>query len=165
MAVDIRPAYSTKLRYALRYASLFWFVVPAFFVAAVLDVYHNRWESFAYAAVLLIVVPPVIAAFWAAHVADIPKPETTWRQIGTTAAVYSVVIVGLAVVPYFRYVYVHVGATIVRVDRLTGSQCPAPFMGCGYSQPNDPIVRYDEKTGTWRPVPGGKTVRDLITGR
>ena len=164
MAVSIRPAYSTKVRYAIKCASVLWFLVPAWFVTAELSVAHNRWEAFAYGFVLLVVAPPIGALFWAAHVADIPQPRMTWRQIGVMSASLSVLFVALSVLPYFRFVYVDAGTTVVRVDRLTGSQCRAPFLGCGYSQPNDPLFRYDAKTGVWKPRPDGKTVRDLIVG-
>ena len=165
VAVNIRPAYSTKLRYAIKCASVPWFTFPAWFVATELSVSHSRWEAFAYGTLVLVIAPPIAAFIWAAHVADIPRPRMTWRQIGALSAFYSALLVGLSASPYFRYVYVETGATIVRVDRLTGSQCRAPFFGCGYGQPNDPLVRYDEKTGVWKAAPGGKTVRDLIVGR
>jgi hypothetical protein len=166
MAVDIRPTYAAKLRYALKYACAFGLVVPAFFISSELSIERSRWESFAFVAVLLTFVPLVTAVFWAAHVAEIPRSETTWRQMVTWAASYSALIIGSAVLPYFRYTYVHDGTTIVRVDRLTGVRCAAPFFGsdCGDGAPYDPILIFDERTKTWKASPDGKTVRDRVTG-
>jgi hypothetical protein len=165
MAIDIRPPYTVKLRYALKCACSVWLVLPAYFIATQLDVSHRRWESFRDGAAVLILVPLVRAFFWAMQAADVPRPALSWKGVVVTSAFASAVFMALAVLPYFRYTYVRIGTTVVRVDRITGRQCQLPLNACGYDAPYDPLMTYDAKTGTFRPAPGGRTVRDFILGK
>lgn len=162
MAVEIRPTYESKLRYALKVSCVFWLFLPAWLVAAYLSINTYRWVTFEVVAVGGAVLTVLCAPLWAARSADLPQPQTTWREILRLSAIFNAVFIAIAALPYFRYTYVHVGTTVVRVDRLTNAQCRFPKVGCE-SAPYDPIMHYDAKTGAWTFAPGSETVRDWIS--
>lgn len=153
MAAYIRPDYRTKLHYTLKIACMFAFILPAVIIGTLLDTRTNRWEYFTYALPLFTIVPLGIAVLWAARMADVPHDGTSWRNTVRFSAIFNVFFVALVLLPYFRYTYVYVGPTVVRVDRITGSQCPMPPINCGPSAPHDPRMKYDDKAGRWRTTP------------